>query len=56
MRLLGEAPTTQDRIGIGLALGLFRRTRRRRAGVSPANEVARGASIVRQRNDELAAK
>ncbi|WMS44507.1 radical SAM protein [Acuticoccus sp. MNP-M23] len=51
-RLLQGAEDDADRIGIGLALGLFRRTRRRnRKAASTVDSAARGPSMVRQRND-----
>ena len=51
-RLLGDAEDHADRIGVGLALGLFRRTRRRnRKAVSTVDGFARGPSMVRERND-----
>lgn len=52
-RLLAEAATAEDRVGVGLALGMFRRTRRRNAAPPDGSDVARGPSMVRQRNDEI---
>jgi radical SAM superfamily enzyme YgiQ (UPF0313 family) len=53
--LLESAQGPAERVGIGLALGLFRRTRRRAGamGGDSFNEGNRGASIVRQRNDSF---
>jgi radical SAM superfamily enzyme YgiQ (UPF0313 family) len=52
-RLLEDAACAEERIGVGLALGLFRRTRRRRNGTKEKHEIARGASLIRQRNDTI---
>jgi anaerobic magnesium-protoporphyrin IX monomethyl ester cyclase len=53
LRLLGGAASADEQIGVGLALGLFRRTRRREEAKSRGRDADRGASLVRQRNDEL---
>jgi anaerobic magnesium-protoporphyrin IX monomethyl ester cyclase len=54
-RLLAGAESAEERIGIGLALGFFRRTRVRfQEEASTAAEIVRGPALVRQRNDELA--
>jgi hypothetical protein len=55
--LLAAHPEPAERIGVGLALGLFRRTRYRaqfEAGMKPF-EGTRGASLVRER-PELTAR
>jgi len=54
--LVSEASPGCERIGVGLALGMFRRSRRgaRRAG-SHTLEGSRPASLVRQRNDAAVA-
>lgn len=54
MRLLGGAITAEEQIGVGLALGLFRRTRRRRHATADDYDITRRAAMVRQRNDEIA--
>lgn len=54
MHLLEEANGSEELIGVGLALGLLRRTRRRRQVNEDEPGLGRGPSIVRQRNDELA--
>ncbi len=51
-RLLNGAGEPAERIGIGLALGLLRRTRRRsRDENSTGLEIVRGPALTRQRND-----
>ncbi len=55
--LLAAHSSAAERIGVGLALGFFRRTRRRKqfeAGVMPF-EGTRGASLVRERPEFAAA-
>lgn len=50
--LLSEASPGCERIGVGLALGMFRRTRRStRRATSQTLEGSRAASLVRERND-----
>ena len=53
--LLKKAKHPSDRIGLGLALGLFRRTRRRATAQSSCRyyDVSRGRAMKRQRNEEL---
>jgi radical SAM superfamily enzyme YgiQ (UPF0313 family) len=51
-RLQEAAGTLEEQIGIGLAVGFFRRTRAKRSGQPPIAD-RRGPSLVRQRNDEL---
>ena len=50
--LLQQAESPHELIGVGLALGLFRRTRRRHSALA-AKDIVRGPSLVRQRNDGL---
>jgi anaerobic magnesium-protoporphyrin IX monomethyl ester cyclase len=50
--LLDQAKGHSERIGVGLALGVFRRTRLNQGRpVTPAWQGSRSASLVRQRND-----
>jgi radical SAM superfamily enzyme YgiQ (UPF0313 family) len=52
--LLHNKSDPSDRIGVGLALGFFRRTRRRHAyRKADAFDSYRGLSLVRERNDSL---
>jgi radical SAM superfamily enzyme YgiQ (UPF0313 family) len=52
--LLHNERYPSDRIGVGLALGFFRRTRRRNAyHEADAFDSRRGPSLVRERNDRL---
>jgi radical SAM superfamily enzyme YgiQ (UPF0313 family) len=55
IQLLRQADSSHELIGVGLALGLFRRTRRRHSALA-ATDIVRSASFIRQRNDGLAAR
>jgi hypothetical protein len=52
-QMLSRCRKAIDRIGVGLALGYFRRVRRRRASNSGSPATMRGPSLVRQRADTL---